>query len=138
MDKLEQAVIDVCSDFKLRASRSPHTGVWIGDKKVCALGVRSRDFVTSHGLAINCHTDMRWFEHIVPCGIVGKGVTSLGIEMSPPRHVPTDEVADAIVKHFADNFACRMETMPQEIADGFLARAAEEQSTMVQVNPLQS
>ena len=53
-----------------QAKRSPHTGVWIGEEdKICAMGIRNSGFVTTHGLALNCNTDLRWFGQIVPCGI---------------------------------------------------------------------
>ena len=59
VDALEQTVIDLLKDsFGLSGARSPHTGVWIGDDKICAMGVRNSGFVTSHGLALNCNTDM--------------------------------------------------------------------------------
>ena len=52
------------------------------ERKICAMGVHSSDFVTCHGLALNCNTDLTWFQHIVPCGIKGKGVTSLTEELN--------------------------------------------------------
>ena len=58
---LEQVVMDVCSDQGLLANRSPHTGVWIGDNKICAMGVHNKGFITSHGIALNCNTDLKWF-----------------------------------------------------------------------------
>lgn len=77
VDTLEVAIIDLLAEFGLKGETSPHTGVWIGDNKICAMGINAQREVTSHGLAINCNTDMSWFGNIVPCGIQDKGVTSL-------------------------------------------------------------
>ena len=54
-----------------------YLGVWIGDNKICAMGINAEREITSHGLAINCNTDMKWFGNIVPCGIADKGTFSL-------------------------------------------------------------
>uniref|UniRef100_A0A8C1II11 lipoyl(octanoyl) transferase n=1 Tax=Cyprinus carpio TaxID=7962 RepID=A0A8C1II11_CYPCA len=75
--ELERTVIKTCGQFGIEASTSPDTGVWAGDNKICAIGIHCGRYITSHGLALNCNTDMSWFDNIVPCGIMGKGVTSL-------------------------------------------------------------
>jgi lipoyl(octanoyl) transferase len=75
---LEEVVIETLTEFGLEGRRfSPHTGVWIGDKKVCAMGVRVRRWVSMHGLALNCNVDLSYFSNIVPCGIADFGVTSM-------------------------------------------------------------
>ncbi|CAB1348477.1 unnamed protein product [Coregonus sp. 'balchen'] len=74
---LERTVINLCRKYGIKASTSPDTGVWVGDNKICAIGIHCGTYIPSHSLALNCNTDMGWFENIVPCGIVGKGVTSL-------------------------------------------------------------
>ncbi|KAL0271375.1 UNVERIFIED_CONTAM: hypothetical protein PYX00_008481 [Menopon gallinae] len=75
--RLEDTVIDLCRRFSLDARTCEHTGVWVNDMKICALGIRVSRHVTTHGLALNCNVDLGWFSHIVPCGIRGKMVTSL-------------------------------------------------------------
>jgi lipoyl(octanoyl) transferase len=93
---LEQAVIDVCSSYGIKAGRlEGATGVWLdGDKpsarKICAIGVRSSHFVTMHGLAFNINTDLRYFSYINPCGFVDKGVTSIQKELN--RAIDFNEV----------------------------------------------
>merc|ERR1712062_610462 len=86
IETLEEVIIQTLkSGFNIEGFRSPHTGVWVNksnEKKICAMGVHNSDLVTSHGLALNCDIDLTWFDHIVPCGIEGKGVTSLSQEMS--------------------------------------------------------
>lgn len=75
---LEKAIIDVLAEFGVAGGRIPGlTGVWVGEEKVAAIGVRITRGVTTHGLALNVNTDLSWFEHIVPCGIQDRGVTSL-------------------------------------------------------------
>merc|ERR1711944_303214 len=107
VDTLEQTVIDLLKEkYSLEAHRSPHTGVWLGneekgdERKICAMGVHNSDLVTSHGLALNCNTDLAWFNHIVPCGItdVGTGVTSLTKELAVP--VTIEDVEDKLLDHF--------------------------------------
>jgi len=103
VNTLEEVVIQTCDEFQLRGTRSPHTGVWLGDNKVCAMGVHSSQLVTSHGLALNCNVDLSWFKNIVPCGIVGKGVTSLSTELQRP--VTVQDAEPVLVQHFAAQFS---------------------------------
>ncbi|KAI1903510.1 hypothetical protein AGOR_G00027930 [Albula goreensis] len=98
--------LEVQQRFGIKASTSPDTGVWVGDNKICAIGINCRMYVTSHGLALNCNTDMRWFENIVPCGIHGKGVTSLSQELQ--REVPVTEAVPPLLEAFAEQFNCRL------------------------------
>jgi lipoyl(octanoyl) transferase len=99
---LEEALIRVLSDFGVRGERRDGlTGVWVGDRKAAAIGVRvSTGWITSHGFALNVTTDLRAFSSIVPCGIRGLGVTSLQEETGTP--VPLRTVADAAASHLAD------------------------------------
>lgn len=84
MRLLEQVVIDVCASFGLAAQRDAGaTGVWASGRKVCAMGVRVRRWVTMHGLALNVTTDLKHFDLIVPCGIAGREVTSMARELGP-------------------------------------------------------
>ncbi|XP_040486775.1 putative lipoyltransferase 2, mitochondrial [Ursus maritimus] len=84
----------------------PYTGVWLGKRKVCAIGVRCGRHITSHGLALNCSTDLVWFDHIVPCGLVGTGVTSLSEELQ--RHVTVDEVIPPFLEAFKETYKCML------------------------------
>lgn len=103
---LEKTIIDLCAKYELKAETSPDTGVWIGNNKICALGVHGSRFITTHGLALNCDTDMRWFEHIVPCGIVGKGVTSLTNELG--RSIGVTQTIPLLLDSFRKIFECEV------------------------------
>jgi len=87
---IEEVVIQLLTDhFVLKnVGRTNDAGVWIEQKrKIAALGVQFRNGITTHGLALNCDTDLKWFEHIIPCGLEGKSATSIsresGIKISP-------------------------------------------------------
>ena len=100
---LEEMLIRVAASFGVSANRLPGlTGVWVGDDKLAAIGVRIARWITSHGFAINVSTNLAHFNLIVPCGIVGKGVTSL--ERLTGRTLGMDEVADSAAKAFAGVF----------------------------------
>jgi len=88
---LEEAVIRTLVDFGIEGRRfPPHTGVWIGDAKVCAMGIKVRRWTSFHGIALNCDMDLAPFEDIVPCGIHGYGVTSMSKSLG--RRVTVPEV----------------------------------------------
>ncbi len=101
---LEEVMIRTCADYALAAGRvAGLTGVWVGDAKIGAIGVRIARWVTSHGFALNVATDLAPFDLIVPCGIRGRGVTSLTGLLG--REVAASEVMDRIAGHFASVFA---------------------------------
>jgi lipoyl(octanoyl) transferase len=88
MRLLEEAVIQTLHEFTIDAGRVVGlTGVWlnhenkINPRKICALGVKTSRWVTLHGLALNVNTDLSYFNHIVPCGINDKAVTSMEKEL---------------------------------------------------------
>jgi lipoyl(octanoyl) transferase len=102
---LEEVVIRTLEEYGIRAGRSKgETGVWIdaeqpgAERKICAMGVRCSRWVTMHGFAFNINTDLDYFNHIVPCGIRGKQVTSLEKELGRP--VPLDAVKEKLKRNF--------------------------------------
>lgn len=106
---LEELGLRLCRRLGLGAARAlppPFTGVWMGDSKICAIGVHCGNHITSHGLALNCCTDLSWFEHIVPCGLEGKGVTSLSQELG--RHVTVEHVLEPFLDSFREVFDCTL------------------------------
>jgi lipoyl(octanoyl) transferase len=103
--KLEDAIIAACGDAGVRdlARNAVNSGVWAGDRKVCAIGVRvTRARVTLHGFALNCTTDLRWFDAIVPCGLAGRGVATLS-ELAG-REVTVEEMAPIVITELEDVF----------------------------------
>lgn len=104
---LEEVIIRAGAEVGVELRRDPEaTGVWAGDRKVCAIGVRvARRRVTLHGFALNCTTDLSWFDAIVPCGLAGRGVTSLSELCGRP--VTVDEMAPIVADHFAAVFGLR-------------------------------
>jgi lipoyl(octanoyl) transferase len=101
---LEEMLIGVLAEFGLDGSRKEGlTGVWVGDRKLAAIGVRvSSGWITSHGYALNVSTDLSYFGTIVPCGIRDHGVGSISGEVG--REVPMAEVEAAAVRSFARVF----------------------------------
>ncbi|KAJ1535569.1 hypothetical protein HK096_002309 [Nowakowskiella sp. JEL0078] len=83
VETLQSILIDVCLHFGIvaHAGKCSETGVWVEDRKIAAIGIHVSRYITTHGFALNCTTDMSWFDYIVPCGIEGKGVTSLQEEL---------------------------------------------------------
>jgi lipoyl(octanoyl) transferase len=100
---LEEVLIRTAADYGVPAGRVEGlTGVWVGPEKLAAIGVRIAQWVTSHGFAFNVTTDIEYFSLIVPCGIAGRGVTSLDRLLGRP--VDQREVEDRIVSRFCDVF----------------------------------
>jgi lipoyl(octanoyl) transferase len=100
---LEEVLIRAVATFGIAGGRSPGlTGVWVGDAKLAAIGVRIARWVTSHGFALNVATNLEHFGLIVPCGIIDKRVTSL--ELLTGRAVPMDDVETAVAGAFSEVF----------------------------------
>jgi lipoyl(octanoyl) transferase len=107
---LEDVLIRTAAAYGLEAHRiAGLTGVWVGDEKLAAIGVRIARWVTSHGFALNVSTDLDYFKLIVPCGIADRGVTSLSRLLG--RTVDPDEVAGRISAHFASVFERELVTV---------------------------
>lgn len=106
---LEEAIILTLAEYGLDAGRSPgETGVWLGvgtpfARKICAMGVRASRWVTMHGFALNINVDLGYFDNIVPCGIRGKAVASLNVELGV-AYVDEMEVQKKIESHFSQLF----------------------------------
>ena len=110
---LEEVIILTLAEYGLEGTRSEgETGVWLGvgtpfARKICALGVRASRWVTMHGFALNVNADLGYFDHIIPCGIKGKAVTSLQVELGVFQ-VDVFEVQQKIGKYFTQLFECEL------------------------------
>ena len=116
--RMEEAVIRTGADLGVALERREdvQTGVWHGDEKVCAIGVRLlRARVTVHGFAVNCDPDLSWFDGIVACGLPGHGVTSLSRLAGRP--VTVGEVEPLLERHLAGVFDLAFAPAPEAIAD---------------------
>ena len=106
---LEEMVILTLEEYGLKAERSKgETGVWLDvgtpfARKICAMGVRASRWVTMHGFALNVNADLGYFDLMIPCGIKGKSVTSLNVELGK-MEVDSDEVKEKLLKHFSQLF----------------------------------
>ncbi|MEP3374659.1 MAG: lipoyl(octanoyl) transferase LipB [Maribacter dokdonensis] len=102
---LEEMVILTLKEYGLKAERSPgETGVWLDvgtpfARKICAMGVRASRWITMHGFALNVNADLGYFDLMIPCGIKGKAVTSLNVELGK-KEVNLEEVKQKLLKHF--------------------------------------
>ena len=110
---LEEMIILTLAEYGLNASRSQgETGVWLDvgtpfARKICAMGVRASRWVTMHGFALNVNSDLGYFDNIIPCGIRGKAVTSLNVELGK-EEVSMQEVKDKLLKHFQQLFEAEL------------------------------
>jgi lipoyl(octanoyl) transferase len=121
---IEQTIIDTLADYSIEAGRIPKlTGVWVGERKIAAIGVHLSRWVTSHGFALNVRTDLSYFQYIVPCGLT-KPVASmaqLGV------HASVEEVSRRLAAHFGRVFDCELlpEEAPLEFAPVLAAHERE-------------
>jgi lipoate-protein ligase B len=100
---LELSAIRTLKDFGLTGTRRPpFTGIWIGDKKIAAIGVAVRRAITFHGLALNVNTDLTYFERIVPCGLAWADVTSMARELR--AELDQSKVRSSFLHHFTELF----------------------------------
>ncbi|GAA4747951.1 lipoyl(octanoyl) transferase LipB [Flavisolibacter ginsenosidimutans] len=107
--ELEEVIILTLADFGINAGRSKgETGVWIDadakgrERKICAMGVRCSRWITMHGFALNVNTDLSYFNHIIPCGIQNKKVTSMKEELG--SEVPVEDVKESLKRNFEKVF----------------------------------
>lgn len=105
---LEEVIILTLADYNIVGTRSEgETGVWLGvgtpfARKICAMGVRASRWVTMHGFALNVNADLGYFDNIIPCGIKGKAVTSLHVELG--KEINEEEVKEKILNYFKQLF----------------------------------
>jgi lipoyl(octanoyl) transferase len=115
---LEESIIGLLDVYGIKGFRIPgRTGVWTGsegnEEKICAIGVRASRWCTMHGFAFNVNTDLSYFQHIVPCGISDRGVTSLEKILGAPQDM--QQVRDVYARSFAECFDVELVTASSEV-----------------------
>ncbi|HVE71183.1 MAG TPA: lipoyl(octanoyl) transferase LipB [Thermoanaerobaculia bacterium] len=111
---LEEVLIRTVAEYGITAGRvDGRRGIWVGNDKIAAIGVRIARWVSSHGWALNVNTNLDHFRLITPCGLHGTGVTS--IEHETGRRVPLDDVRDVLAAKFADVFTRDLVPRPETI-----------------------
>jgi len=114
VQSIEHCIIQTLADYGITAGTIPdRIGVWIdidkpNERKIAAIGIKCSRFVSMHGLALNVNTDLSMFNHIVPCGIVDKGVTSMEMELG--GKIDMFEVKEKMGKHFANTFGLEIKS----------------------------
>jgi lipoate-protein ligase B len=105
---LQEVIIRAARDFGVESEPrgGDYVGVWVGENKLAAIGIRISRWVTMHGFAFNVTTDLNYFDLIVPCGLTGHGVTSLQKLLGRP--VAMNEVAQSVAHHFGIVFEKEM------------------------------
>ncbi len=105
--ELEEVIILTLADFGIPngARKEGLTGVWVGEEKICAMGVRASRWITMHGFALNVNTDLRFFDLIVPCGIQDKGVTSMEKILGSSPDI--EAVKRSVIRNFERVFPVR-------------------------------
>ncbi|KAG9290616.1 hypothetical protein G9A89_011579 [Geosiphon pyriformis] len=124
---IEHVIIETCAAYKINAGKTEHTGVWVGEEKICAIGIQIQRYITSHGFALNCNTDLDWFEYIVPCGLSNKKMTSITKEFGKSRNktngvnISVEDVLPVLCKKLGEVFGRELkalETIPDEMVGG--------------------
>jgi lipoate-protein ligase B len=111
VQNLEAMIQTVCQEFDIETMTTADTGVWIKNspRKIAALGIQVQRHITSHGFALNCDTDLKWFDQIIPCALPGKSATSLSKESL--REVTVTELTPKLIEAFGRQFNARMENL---------------------------
>ncbi|MEE9367220.1 MAG: lipoyl(octanoyl) transferase LipB [Dehalococcoidales bacterium] len=107
--KLEEVIIKLLRDFGIEAQRNDDRpgGVWAGEQKICSIGINVSRHITTHGFALNVSNDLKYFDHIRPCGMEGASMTSMAELLGRP--VPFDVIVHNWIRLFSEVFALRRE-----------------------------
>jgi len=118
---LEEMIIRTMAEYGIKGERSKgETGVWLDvgtpfARKICAMGVRASRWVTMHGFAFNINADLGYFDNMIPCGIKGKAVTSLNVELGTSE-VDEQKVKEKLLRHFKELFEATIEEKTKQLS----------------------
>lgn len=102
---LEEVVIHCLKDFQVEAGRNiANSGVWVGEEKICAIGVGFKHWISYHGIGFNINTNMDYFKDIIPCGLKDKGVTSLKNVLKSSKDINLELVKEKLIQHTTQVF----------------------------------
>ncbi|RUS82306.1 hypothetical protein EGW08_009938 [Elysia chlorotica] len=107
VNRLEETLIGTLRRFGITGRRTCETGVWVDERKIASIGLHGTRYITSHGVALNCNTDLSWFSEIEACGLPGVEVTSLSRELD--RNVPYQDSVKPFLRAFQEVFECELE-----------------------------
>src|SRR5438094_6532571 len=111
---IEEVLIQTVAEYGIEAQRiEGRRGIWVGNEKIAAIGVRIARWVTSHGFALNVNTNLNHFRLIRPCGLNGTGVTSIARRVG--RAVPLGDVRAIVAEKFAEVFERRIVEVPESV-----------------------
>jgi lipoyl(octanoyl) transferase len=124
VERLEASLVHSLKTWGISAAvREKLTGVWVGDRKIAAIGVAVRSFVTFHGFALNVNTDLTPFGYIIPCGIPDKGVTSIAREIG--HEIPMPGVKHQVIADLGEEFGLEFRPTCRACLEGSTAPRSE-------------
>jgi lipoyl(octanoyl) transferase len=110
---LEEVIVRTLKHYGIVSYKDEEfTGVWVGEEKICAIGIKVSRWVTMHGLAFNINNDLSFFNRIIPCGIFHKGVTSMKKILG--RETDIEEVQSIVLQNFSEVFGVKTETITSD------------------------
>lgn len=130
---LEDVIILTLKNFDINAKHDPdYTGVWVGNDKVAAIGIKVTSWITMHGFALNINTDLSYFDRIIPCGIFHKGVTSMRSILD--RELDINEVVKILLKNFEKVFNCKIIYISEQNFYNLVEENKQKETKWLQVN----
>ncbi|MBP3191716.1 lipoyl(octanoyl) transferase LipB [Natronogracilivirga saccharolytica] len=112
IELLEEVIIRTASEYGIDAGRVPsRTGVWVGNSKLCAMGIKCSRYVSMHGFALNVRTDLEFYHGIIPCGINDGGVTSF--EKILGKAPSMNEIKEHLLGRFESLFDCKIDAVSE-------------------------
>jgi lipoyl(octanoyl) transferase len=110
---LEEVIVRTLTELGIDSRKDEEfTGVWVGDEKICAIGIKISKWVTMHGLAFNINNDLSFFDRIIPCGIFHKGVTSL--KKIHGKESDFDSISKLVMRKFQEVFKVKIEDISSD------------------------